>query len=95
MFVQLVTAGEANDEPVPAMPAAVMNGRCATVGGVADERGQVLVVVVDVVELFGVAVPVVASAPTGALIRTSAHKAEIPASGGRVHLRRRRNVEEL
>jgi hypothetical protein len=93
---QFVTAGDAKDEPLPAMPAAVMNDRSAgAAGGVADAVGDV----VDVVDVVDVEVEVVvlpddpdpaaASAPAGVPTRTSASTDVIPTSAGALHRRRR------
>ncbi len=50
---QFVTAGDANEEPFPAMLVPVTSSCSTTGGGVSDESGHVVVVVVgeDVVEL--------------------------------------------
>jgi len=90
---QLVTAGDANDEPVPAIPAAVMFGRWPAAGGVADVVGTV-VDVVGVLELVVVVASMLVedAAPattTGVVIKTSASIDVAPASANALHRRRR------
>jgi hypothetical protein len=84
----LVTAGEANEDPLPAMLAAVANDRSGGAGGVADVLIVVVVVGADVVvvELADVEP---ASAPAGAPIISKASVRDTPARPTILHRRSR------
>jgi hypothetical protein len=97
-LAQFVTAGDAKEDPVPAIPAAVINGRRGAAGGVADAGEDVVVVDVDVVDVVVVVevaamseevAPPASEAPARTPIRTRTSN-EAPRTGRvAVHLRSR------